>query len=337
MEKRVRTRNEERDGARHVDHNDLGLYVTDSEGHMRCSVRWINRRPTPQTLRSPSGTENTVPIDMVLAPARGFLLYYIPSLRVLSTTICLSSTMSPLQSRPSHEPQHLKTDNKPHGTSIHILDDDSLLNIFRLYRPPLVDKNETREYVIMEGGQWNRERWWYKLVHVCKRWRFLILQPVSHLEICLVCTYGTPVAKMLAHSPSLPIIIDFLDTDRPATKKDDQGIMLALKQHRDRIRRIGLRTQIVETVTAALDDKFPMLEHLVLIPPETQDVGLEFPKTFQAPRLRHLIIAEFNFPRRSPLLLIQVLNPRPAGGIYSADFQYPRPNILCRDQSHSFH
>jgi len=184
-----------------------------------------------------------------------------------------------------------------------MLDDDSLFNIFRLYRPPLLDKNEVREYVIMEGGQWSRERWWYKLVHVCKRWRSLILGSASHLGICLVCTYGTPILKMLAHSPPLPIIIDYLDANRLATKNDDEGTMLVLKRYRDRVSRIGLRTQLVKTVTKALTDKFPMLEHLVLIPPETQDEGLEFPKTFRAPRLRHLIIAEFNFPRRSPLLL----------------------------------
>jgi hypothetical protein len=51
------------------------------------------------------------------------------------------------------------------------------------------------------------ERWWYKLVKVCRRWRYLILESASHLGLCLVCSPGTPVAEMLAHSPPLPLII----------------------------------------------------------------------------------------------------------------------------------
>ena len=50
--------------------------------------------------------------------------------------------------------------------SIHILDDDSLLNIFRLYRP--VHLYEYNYYSrILQGMKWDRERWWYKLAQVC--------------------------------------------------------------------------------------------------------------------------------------------------------------------------
>jgi hypothetical protein len=54
----------------------------------------------------------------------------------------------------------------PHSISIHVLDDDSLVNIFRLYRPALLD-DEDDDDRILQGGEWDRERWWYKLVHVC--------------------------------------------------------------------------------------------------------------------------------------------------------------------------
>ncbi|KAI0276410.1 hypothetical protein BGY98DRAFT_986246, partial [Russula aff. rugulosa BPL654] len=50
-------------------------------------------------------------------------------------------------------------------------------------------------------GYWVEERWWYRLAHVCQRWRNLILGSATYLGLCLVCTYGTPVADMLAHSP----------------------------------------------------------------------------------------------------------------------------------------
>ena len=156
----------------------------------------------------------------------------------------------------------------------------------------------------MQGGEWSRERWWYKLVHVCQRWRYLMLGSASYLGLCLVCTYSTPVAEILELAPPLPLIIDLLDPDRDATSKDEDGIILALK-HRDRVCRIGLRDcmWLVSTVTKALQGEFPILEHLVLMTPPLQPKGLTFPKAFQAPRLRHLILANYIFPRQSPLLL----------------------------------
>src|SRR5258708_17693433 len=86
-------------------------------------------------------------------------------------------------------------------TLIHILDDDSLLNMFSLCRPLILDESEVINGEILEGGEWKRERWWYKLVQVCRRWRYLILQSTSHLRLSLLCAPGTPVADMLAHSP----------------------------------------------------------------------------------------------------------------------------------------
>ena len=51
-----------------------------------------------------------------------------------------------------------------------MLDDDSLLNLFRLYRPEFVDEDETNDDIVLLGGNRDRERWWYKLTQVCRRW-----------------------------------------------------------------------------------------------------------------------------------------------------------------------
>ena len=94
--------------------------------------------------------------------------------------------------------------------SIHILDDDSLLNIFYLYRPSLLGEHEDdlNEDSRLTGGNegWDRERWWYELSHVCQRWQRVILGSAFYLDVSLVCTIGTPVADMLAHSPPLPLV-----------------------------------------------------------------------------------------------------------------------------------
>jgi len=120
--------------------------------------------------------------------------------------------------------------NRPYlsRTFIHILDQDSLLDIFYLCRPVLLEEYVTDDTRILQGGVWARERWWYKLVRVCRRWRYLILGSAHYLRLSLVCSRGTPVAEMLEHSPSLPLIIDHVDHDNFVTTEDEKGIMLAL-------------------------------------------------------------------------------------------------------------
>jgi len=186
-----------------------------------------------------------------------------------------------------------RTGNRPH-TSIDILDDDSLLNIFYLSRPLLLNKAEKNPARILEGGDWNRERWWYKFTQVCRRWRYLTLASASHLGLSLVCTRGTPVAKMLAHSPPLPLIIDHLGKDRDITSEDKKGVLLAL-QHRDRVRRIRLRFPFasLRKLIVAMDGEFPKLEYLYIEPASTHDSGLKLPDKFRAPRLRHLVLRGF--------------------------------------------
>lgn len=53
-----------------------------------------------------------------------------------------------------------------HSTLIDILDNDSLLNMFYLYRPALLKKDEDHSGRILWGLEWKHERWWYKLTHV---------------------------------------------------------------------------------------------------------------------------------------------------------------------------
>src|SRR5260221_3286861 len=131
-------------------------------------------------------------------------------------------------------------------TFIDILDDESLLNIFHHCRPVLLldrcddEDSVFRDFLVLAGGVWEQERWWYKLVQVCRRWRHLILASPSYLGLSLICMPGTPVADMLAHSPPFPLTIDHLltnfNTDDDIATEDEEGILLALER-RDRVRR----------------------------------------------------------------------------------------------------
>ena len=200
----------------------------------------------------------------------------------------------------------------PHSSPlIHILDDYSLLCIFSLSRPVILDKSEVNQEQLIEGGEWSLERWWYRLVQVCRRWRCIVFESASHLRLSLVCARGTPVTDMLAHSPPLPLIIDHLDLNYDITTEDEEGIILALR-HRDRVRRIRLRKSvpILQKLVNALDGEFPILDYLYAMPQRYQrpildqntSLNLTLPETFRAPHLRCLLLMRFAIPIDSPLL-----------------------------------
>ncbi|KAI0278431.1 hypothetical protein BGY98DRAFT_974299 [Russula aff. rugulosa BPL654] len=191
--------------------------------------------------------------------------------------------------------------NRPHSVSIHILDDNSLLNIFYVYRPFILHEDEDDGYRLSGGSsRWDLEHWWIKLTHVCQRWRGLILGSPTYLGLCLVCTHGTPVMDMITHSPPLPLVIDYLDD---ITTDEEGGIMFALEQ-RDRVRRIRLRlpfSKLQKLVTIA--EEYPILEYLIMGPSiEDNSSVLMIPETSQAPHLRLLSLTSFALPIGSRLL-----------------------------------
>jgi hypothetical protein len=206
-------------------------------------------------------------------------------------------------------PAHHPVSSRPRNTFIHILDDDSLLNIFHLCRLVLVDEDERDDGRILQGDEWIRERWWCKLVQVCRRWRYLVLAYASHLDLCLICTYNTPIADMLAYSPPLPLIIDHLNKNRAIDTGDEveEGLLLAL-QHRDRVRRIHLLMPVprLQKLITAMGDEFPILEYLYIASSTRHNIGLTLPETFRALHLCHLISGESIFPLEPPLLTTSV-------------------------------
>ena len=195
-----------------------------------------------------------------------------------------------------------------HAVSIHILDDDSLLHLFYLYRPTIFDIEGSDNTHSVGGIGWECERWWFKLTRVCRRWRRLIFGSASFLGLCLVCTHGTPVADMLAHSPHFPFVIDYLGLggDQDITAEED-GIILALEQ-RDRVRRIRLNTPVpqLQNIIMAIGGVYPVLEYLIIPVTVVESTALILPGTFQAPHLRHLALRNIALPIGSRLLTTPV-------------------------------
>ncbi|KAI0255458.1 hypothetical protein BJV78DRAFT_674476 [Lactifluus subvellereus] len=165
---------------------------------------------------------------------------------------------------------------------IHTLNNDVLLNIFYLYRLGVPDEYNEDGNI---NANWGDQRWWYKLAQVCQRWRYLILASPSRLDLHLLCTYGVPIANMLAHSPLLPLTIYYWGV---MTEEDEEGILLALR-HSDRVHYISLYlpTPKLRKIITTMDEQFPILERLYISSTE-HDRSLVLPRTFQAPHLRHL-------------------------------------------------
>ena len=190
--------------------------------------------------------------------------------------------------------------NSSHIVPIHILDDDSLLNIFLLFRPFFLGEGEDDNERFYGGNKlWDQGRWWYRLTHVCQRWRNLTLGAASYLRLSLVCTNGTPVANMLAHSPPLPLTVDY--SGRVGiTAEDEEGILLALEQ-RNRVRHLRLffLDRDLQKLVMAVDGEFPTLEYLIMGPRVADSTALMLPETLQAPKLRHLMLRGFTCPIRS--------------------------------------
>jgi hypothetical protein len=114
---------------------------------------------------------------------------------------------------------------------------------------------------------------------------------------------------MLAHSPLLPLIIDYGDKDREATVHDEEGILLALRRRR-RVRciRLWMHLSKLRKLVVAMDGEFPTLEYLYIKPvTDDDDNGLILPEIFRAPHLRRFSLRDVTY---SPDMLY-LLPPAP--------------------------
>jgi hypothetical protein len=173
-----------------------------------------------------------------------------------------------------------------------------LLHIIYLFHLHILDEYEDR--IGQQTLDWGRQRWWYKLAQVSRRWRNVIIGSALRLDLHLVCTYGVPVAEMLAHSPPLPLIVYYLD--KKMRPEDEEGALLALS-HCDRVHRVAIRMPASRSgkFITALDDQFPTLERLYM-DSQIEETSLILPQSFQAPNLRHFSLLHTAISITSPLL-----------------------------------
>ena len=177
---------------------------------------------------------------------------------------------------------------------IDVLPDDVLLDIFDFYLKTYSPLKTATEK-------------WQSLVHVCRRWRSLVLGSPRRLNLRLCCMVATATRKTLDVWPALPLII--MDDDINDTPVDN---LISVLEHSDRICQINLfcffrTTSQIEKVGAAIQVPFLELTALRLesqhSPSETTPV---VPDSFlgkSALRLRLLTFVSIPFPGLKNLLL----------------------------------
>src|SRR5712691_7982338 len=131
------------------------------------------------------------------------------------------------------------------------LPNDVLLEIF-------VIVNSSFDYSL--SVEKNIEKW-QPLVHVCRRWRSLVLGSPRSLNLQLLCTPKTPAKDILDIWPPLPLIV----RGRNMTSTDN--VIAALEQS-NRVCQVflwNIAGRQLEQVLAAMQVPFPELTDLELV------------------------------------------------------------------------
>ncbi|KAI0264003.1 hypothetical protein BC834DRAFT_287268 [Gloeopeniophorella convolvens] len=186
-----------------------------------------------------------------------------------------------------------------HVPPIHMLNNDVLLDIFRFYM--------ARLYAGLPVP--NGHRKWYKLAHVCRRWRTLILSSASHLDLCFTLTSQSLAKTLPTHLPPFPIDLDYecrhnlaaegLDDSYDSMYAPHGKVLSLFQSHANRLRRISLSFLPISTLSkfiSAMDRYYPLLKQLVLIPRTGGRPNLMLPVNFLTPGLRQLELVGISLP-----------------------------------------
>ena len=185
--------------------------------------------------------------------------------------------------------------------TIDILPDDVLIGILNLYIDQAQSRDDTER---SSTGSVRAEDAWQVLVHVCRRWRCIVFELSTSLNLLLLYTPRRHVRTMLDVWPPLPISIYSREQLQHPTKRNN--VIEALKQH-SRIYKIDIENP-PNALMEAMKEPFPELTSLKLTwfgttgapgPPVLPDSFLGG----SAPRLRLLSLCEIPFPAMGKLLL----------------------------------
>jgi hypothetical protein len=136
------------------------------------------------------------------------------------------------------------------------LPDDVLIEIFDFY----VDKSPWHACT-QSGISKAAIEAWQLLVHVCRRWRSLVLGSPHRLNLRLYCTYNTPITDTLDVWPALPLVVDW-GSLMGLLSDTDNTIAAFGQSNRICQANVFLAGRHFEAVLAAMQVPFPELTDL---------------------------------------------------------------------------
>ncbi|KAH9970912.1 hypothetical protein BGW80DRAFT_1253730 [Lactifluus volemus] len=144
-------------------------------------------------------------------------------------------------------------------------------------------------------------RWWHPLVHVCRRWRYIVLESPLRLDLQLVCNANTPVKKTLDVWPQgLTIVIEESRFRLPLSGAN----IIAALEHHDRVSEINLITTstILNQLNKVMKKPYPVLTSLRLRIWKSAPVLRNTFLGGSAPRLKELSLIGIPFPALPKIL-----------------------------------
>lgn len=147
---------------------------------------------------------------------------------------------------------------------------------------------------------------WHTLLHVCRRWRHVVLGSPRSLDLKLHCTNRTPVRTMLDIWPACPIVV-FCHRSPGFTLRGVRNVIAALKccDRVCEIRLWGVQKSLLKRF-AVLNASFPELKSVQLSLADDGNSPAVLSDSFLggfAPRLQSLDLYGISFPHPQKLLL----------------------------------
>ena len=179
------------------------------------------------------------------------------------------------------------------------LPDDALLEIFTHYL-----SEDTESYI-------DDVETWHTLVHVCRRWRYIVFESPCWLNLRIRCTTRTRVTTMLSIWPALPIVIGEHYSDMYSELSFMRGAnnIVAALELKDRLHQISFWNYprfLWERIASVMLGPFPALTSLKITSRDDTIPVAVFPDAFlggSAPRLRSCFFMGIPFPGIHKLLL----------------------------------
>ncbi|KAH9957732.1 hypothetical protein BGW80DRAFT_188601 [Lactifluus volemus] len=138
-------------------------------------------------------------------------------------------------------------------------------------------------------------RWWHALVHVCQRWRYIVLESSSRHKLRLVCNGNTSMKKTLDVWPrSFPIVVSDWRSPLPLGGAN----LIAALEHYDRVSEIDLNltSTLLKRVYKVMSKPYPALTRLRLYTSDSAPVLRDTFLCGSAPCLKHLDLTGIPFP-----------------------------------------